>query len=218
MEKIKNQIASFLHRLGVSPNFLTVLGLLFAFGTAGLIYRGQFFWAGAVLLVSGALDLLDGAVARAAGKAGNFGGVFDSSLDRYGDGIVLGMLVIHFAARGQNLYAVFALSALLGSFAISYVRARAECEVDACRIGFWERGERIVYLALGLLFNNAALAVGVLGIFTHATVARRLFLSKRLLTGTAAPAAPVGDPRARLLYRLQVLWWVLLMILVHPAG
>ena len=212
MEKIKNQIASALNRFGVSANFLTVLGLFFALVSAAFIYRRQFFWAGTALLISGALDLLDGAVARAAGNAGNFGGVLDSSLDRYGDGVILGALVVHFAAMGRIVYATLALSALVGSFAISYVRARAECEVESCRIGFWERGERLVYLALGLLLCSPHTAVLVLGTVTHITVFQRIRLSKRLLTG-GVPAKPTfAVDRGSLGYWAQAFFWIFFLI------
>lgn len=217
MRQLKNQIALFLHQRGVSANFLTALGLLIAFGAAFLVARGEFFWGGAVYLLAGGIDLLDGAVARASGKAGHFGGVLDSSLDRYGDGAVLGALVLFYASTKEMLYATLALSALLGSFAISYVRARAECEVDSCRVGFWERGERIVYLSLGLLVNNAAMALWALGIFTHVTAAQRLFLSKKLLAGGASPVSD-AHLRARWSYRLQVLGWLLALFLIRPLG
>ena len=213
MEKIKNQIGGFLHRLGVSANFVTVLGLLTAAGSAVFIFNCRFFWAGVLLAVSGVLDLVDGAVARASGKTGKFGGVLDSSLDRYGDGMVLGALIIYFGMRSQALYAVLALSALLGSFAISYVRARAECEVDSCRIGFWERGERVSYLMLGLLLNNVQMALWVLGIFTHVTVFERLALSRRLLSerGTA-PKGVFSLNRSRISYLAQAAFWIFFLI------
>ena len=213
MEKIKNQIGSFLHRLGVSANFVTVLGFLAAAGSAFCVFECRFLWAGVLLAVSGVLDLLDGAVARASGKAGKFGGVFDSSLDRYGDGMVLGALIIYFGLRGRAVYAALALSALLGSFAISYVRARAECEVDTCRIGFWERGERISYLMLGLLLNNVQMALWVLGIFTHGTVFQRLALSKRLLSENGAPSrTDFSLNRSSVSYLAQAAFWIFFLI------
>ncbi len=216
MDKIKNKIAQFLYRAGVSADFVTGLGLLFAFAAAALIYECRFFWAGAALVVSGIFDLLDGEIARVSGKQSKFGGVLDSALDRYGDGVVFGALVIYFAARGQLLYAGLALSALLGSFSISYVRARAECEVDSCRIGFWERGERITYLALGLLFNNVRIALWVLGIFTHVTVFQRIHLAKRLLVeGSSAPPAlktPFSSPRSAVSYWAKAAFWIFFLL------
>ena len=179
MEKLKNSVASVFVKAGISANFLTFLGFLTAFYSGILIYAGTFFWAGIVLLISGLLDLMDGAVARASKKSKPFGGILDSSLDRYGDGFVSAGLFLYFSGHGQKLYAVLAVSALLGSFSVSYVRARAECVIPKCRVGFWERGERIVYLALGLLLQNSEWVLWVLAIATHWTALSRLYYAKK---------------------------------------
>jgi CDP-diacylglycerol--glycerol-3-phosphate 3-phosphatidyltransferase len=134
-------------------------------------------WAGGFLLLAGAFDLLDGAIARASGKTNPFGGILDSSLDRYGDGFVLGGILFFCAANERYGYALLALSALLGSFLVSYVRARAECVIPKCKVGFWERGERVLCVALGLLANNLAMALWMLGIGTHLTALFRLYYS-----------------------------------------
>ena len=174
MLNLKNKTAGFLCQLGLSANSLTVAGLVLAFVCSFLIYRGSLSWAGVVLMLSGSMDLLDGAVARVSGKESVFGGILDSSLDRYGEGAVLGALVFYFLQNQKNLIAAFAMSALIGSFLISYVRARAECEIANCRVGFWERGERVSYLSLGLMCGNPAVVAVVLGVGTHWTAIRRL--------------------------------------------
>ena len=179
MEKIKNYFAAIFFKAGISANFLTYLGLFFALLSGVLIYKGIFFWAGAVLLFSGFLDLMDGAVARLSKKAVPFGGILDSSLDRYGDGFVFAGLLFYCMRHGKELYAALSASAFLGSFLISYVRARAECVIPTCRVGFWERGERIAYLSLGLLFNNIAWVLWVLAFLTHYTVLCRLYFAKK---------------------------------------
>lgn len=175
---LKEKAAGFIHRMGISANALTFLGLALALAASFLIYRGYWFWAGGVLLLSGGVDLLDGAVARVSGTQSKFGGILDSSLDRLGDGAVLGAFVFYFLQQQKVLIAGFAMSALIGAFLVSYVRARAECEIENCRVGFWERGERIVYLALGLLLNNIIAPVVVLGIGTHWTAVQRLWRAK----------------------------------------
>lgn len=179
MEKIKNSIASLFVKAGISANCLTYLGLICAFGSGLMIYQGQFFLGGGVLLLSGFFDLMDGAVARQSKKATVFGGILDSSLDRYGDGFVLIGVILFYARQSNTLYALLAASAVLGSFLISYVRARAECAVTKCKVGFWERGERIVYLATGLILNNLGLVLSVLAVFTHWTFFSRLYFSKK---------------------------------------
>ena len=172
--KFKEALAKFLFQIGISADFLTWLGLCLALFCGGLIFFGKFFWAGGFLLLSGFCDLLDGAVARASGKASVFGGILDSSLDRYGDGFVLGALAVYGAYYHRLFFSALALVALLGSFAVSYVRARAECEIESCRVGFWERGERLVFLALGLLLNNVLTALLILAAGTQYTVWQRL--------------------------------------------
>lgn len=183
LEKIKNKIASFLYRLGVSADFLTYAGLLSALGAGVLIAKGYFLWAGGVLLFAGGLDLLDGAVARQAKVLSPFGGILDSTLDRYGDGFVLSGVLFYCLENYYPGYALLTLSAILGSFGVSYVRARAECVVKSCRVGFWERGERLVYLALGLLVGNLPLVLWFLGVGTHLTVVHRLVHAKKTVAG-----------------------------------
>ena len=177
MKNLKNNLAFALHRLGVSADTVTYLGLLIAFAAAWQIYLGNFFVAGVLLLFSGGLDLMDGAVARASQKTGYFGGILDSTLDRYGDAVVLGAAIIFCADMASPLYAFLSLSALIGSFAVSYVRARSECEIDSCRVGFWERGERLVVLAVALLFDNLTMGLWILGTVTHFSVLYRLYYS-----------------------------------------
>jgi phosphatidylglycerophosphate synthase len=177
MDKLREKIAAPIAKAGIPADVFTWLGLLVAFIAGCLLVQGRFLAAGLALLFSGVLDMLDGSVARSAGKAGPFGGILDSSLDRYGDGFILGGAMLYFLSAGELTYGILALSALLGSFSISYVRARAECEVDDCRVGFWERGERIVLIVIALLFNRLEACLWILGIATHWTVFQRIYLS-----------------------------------------
>ncbi len=174
---IKDSIALFLHKLGVTANLLTFLGLVCAGLSGYLIAVGNLFWAGIWLLVSGLLDMLDGAVARVSGSQSVFGGIIDSSLDRYGDGFIFGGLCYYFFNLERGDLVLFALSGWVAAFSISYVRARVECEVDSCRVGFWERGERIGFIVIALLVRNLSAAVIIVGVFLHWTVFQRLALA-----------------------------------------
>ena len=207
---LKATVAKFLVRLGFTADALTLAGLALSFYAAWLVTDGRLFTAGYVLLFSGLCDLLDGAVAREMGKASVFGGILDSSLDRYGDGAVLGGILIYCTGFEEVRYVVLALSALIGSFSISYVRARAECETEDCRTGFWERGERLVLIALALLLNNLPAALWVLGVGTHGTVFQRLVYAK---TGIKGPVSA----RNSWPYFLKAGALVLLIIFWHPA-
>lgn len=203
--QFKQYLAALLCNLGVSANALTMAGLLLAFAAAFLIYRGSFFWAGGALLLSGAFDLLDGAVARLSKKPTAFGGILDSSMDRYGDALVFAGILFFYFGVGDLLAAALAFSALVGSFLISYVRARAECEIENCKVGFWERGERLVYLSLGLLFNNLEVVLWILGIGTHLTAVLRL---------TYAHRQPLGWHKVILDLKGRRSSWYLLKVLV----
>ncbi len=187
---LKKQIAIFLHHLGLSANGATRVGLLCAGASAFLIYLGLFFWAGGLLLLSGLFDLLDGAIARLSGATGKFGGILDSSLDRYGDALVFGAMLFFFVQQEQALWALLTFSALVGSFSTSYIRARAECEIENCRTGFWERGERTVFIALGLIFNNLGLVIWVLAFGTHWTACQRLWAARQ--TQASSKMAPLN--------------------------
>lgn len=198
MKNAKTKIAAFLYEAGVSANAVTVLGLAFAALSGFLIYKGHFLGGALALLVSGGLDLLDGAVARMSANRKPFGGILDSSLDRYGDGLVLAGLLFYCASIGSFFYAGLAMSALLGSFAISYVRARAECEIESCRVGFWERGERTGLIVVALLADNPALVLWILGVATHFTALFRLYHASR--EGQSAPAESGAARMARNLF------------------
>lgn len=130
------------------------------------------------LVAAGAFDLLDGRIARAGKGPTAFGALLDSSLDRYGDAAFLGGTAAYFLREGEPGFVYWSLSALVGSFAVSYVRARSEGLSQSCRVGFWERGERLTLLGIGLFASNLKLSVVCLGIFTHVTVLDRLFFAR----------------------------------------
>ncbi len=185
---MKNTIAKLLHGLGISADFLTLSGLVLAGVSGYCISTGNLFWAGALLLSSGLLDMLDGAVARVSGRQSAFGGILDSSLDRYGDGFIFGGMILYFISLQRIDLVIWTLSAWVAAFSISYVRARVECEVDSCRVGFWERGERIGFIVIALFIPNLSTAAIILGVALHWTVFQRLALA-HVLTNRAAISA-----------------------------
>lgn len=198
----KRTLAALLCNLGFTANSLTLLGLALAALSGWFSYEGKFFEAAAALLASGLLDLMDGAVARISGKSDAFGGIFDSTLDRYGDAFVLGGLLLFCARTDRQIYAFAAFLALAGSFAVSYVRARAECELDACRVGFWERGERIGVLVISLATRNVGTGLWLLAISTQVTAFQRLFEARRQVRVSDARPAP-ALARSTALYAVQ---------------
>jgi len=224
VDNLKERFGLLLHKAGVSADLITVAGLVIAFFSGVFSFKGLFFWAGALLLLSGLLDLLDGAVARASKKTGVFGGIFDSSLDRYGDAFAFGGVALFYAHIGNVVFTALALSALVGSFATSYVRARAECVLPSCRVGYWERGERLVYLSLGLITGNLPMALWVLGTMTHATVLYRLAYaaSPKCFEGVMAGPARLDrfftdTRRSTLFYAAKTAFWLALLLVRIPA-
>lgn len=147
-----------LAKIGVSAHLLTLTSLVFAVGVAATAAQGWFGAAAALLIASGACDLLDGIVARARGTAGRFGALLDSTVDRVADGLSLLGLVVAFAEDGP-IVAVPA-SAMIGVFAVSYVRARAEVLGVSLPPLFMRRPERMVLLILALLLADVGATWG----------------------------------------------------------
>jgi CDP-diacylglycerol--glycerol-3-phosphate 3-phosphatidyltransferase/archaetidylinositol phosphate synthase len=169
-------IGSFLGKSGLHPNEISTLSLVVAV-IAGFAYAYRSPVLGAVvLLVSGAIDMLDGAVARATGKVTRFGAVYDPVLDRYAEFAVL--FGIGFGGLAPWTWVVFCL---FGMVMASYTRARAESSggLDSCRVGIAERQEKIIILVLGSFLEPffglaVSLAILIVGILSHITVIQRL--------------------------------------------
>lgn len=148
---------------------------------AWLITREQLVAAGVVYGVFSALDLVDGAVARATNQATPFGAVFDAVLDRLSEALVLAGIAWYFADRGEHVQAGIIYAALFGSIAVSYVRARAEIMGIAMREGLFRRQERVVVVTLGLLFNGLTLVAWLLAILSNITAIQRFWMLVRSL-------------------------------------
>jgi CDP-diacylglycerol---glycerol-3-phosphate 3-phosphatidyltransferase len=160
-------------RLGVTPNMISLFGFAGNVAAAVLITRDQLLAAGVIYLVFSALDFVDGAVARANGLASPYGAVFDAVLDRASEALVLAACGWYFGARGENIQAVVAYAALLGSIAVSYMRARAEVVGLSMRDGLFRRQERVALLGLGLVFNGLTLVIWPLAILANLTAFQR---------------------------------------------
>ncbi len=162
----------------ITPSAITWFGFLLAAGAAALITTGHLFAAGFVVLISGFLDILDGALARHTNQTTRFGAVLDSTLDRLAEGaLLLGILVLY--AREQSVAGILLVGVtLLGSLLVSYIRARAEALGLECQVGLFTRAERVIVLALGLLLNqidNAlVIALAIIVVFSFFTIVQRL--------------------------------------------
>jgi CDP-diacylglycerol--glycerol-3-phosphate 3-phosphatidyltransferase len=164
------------YHMGIHPDTITIVGLLVVALGALCIALGQIQLGGVLLLFSLPLDALDGAVARAMQRTDRFGSVLDSTLDRYADGLIFGALAYYFAGRGEQLNLVLALASLMGSFVVSYVRARAGEADLSVKIGLFSRFERVVTLLLMLLIPPLlSLGLWILAIGTNITGVQRLW-------------------------------------------
>jgi CDP-diacylglycerol--glycerol-3-phosphate 3-phosphatidyltransferase len=151
---------SALGRVPLTPNQVTVVGLVLTFAAAILVAFGELRWAGVVLIVAGTCDILDGALARSTHSAYPYGAFLDSTLDRYSEGAIYIGLAAYFMSAGglfQRWLVLATFAALAGSFLVSYVRARAQSLGFTCESGLFARPERLVVTVIGLVFS------GVLG-------------------------------------------------------
>jgi CDP-diacylglycerol--glycerol-3-phosphate 3-phosphatidyltransferase len=172
--RITNPLVRILSKSGITPNAITFINLALNIVAAYVIATGHFLLGGVLVLVSGLFDLLDGALARFTKQTTKFGAILDSTVDRISEAAILCGLLIWYLARGGRLEIVLIFAALIGSFLVSYVRARAEGLGWQCQVGLFTRAERVIVLAIGLLINQIFIALCVLVVFVFTTVAQRL--------------------------------------------
>ena len=182
-ERALAPLAALLHRLGASADQVSVTGFVLNAVAAALVITGDLVAAGALYLFAGLLDLLDGMLARTGGKPTRFGAFLDSTLDRASEGVVFAAIGYRFAAEGSAIDAGLVVLALLGSFLVSYVRARAEGLGAECRVGIATRPERVVLVALGLLSGMLPEAIRLVVLLTAVTVVQRVACARRGLRG-----------------------------------
>jgi CDP-diacylglycerol--glycerol-3-phosphate 3-phosphatidyltransferase len=173
-------------RLGITANMMSLVGVGGNVAAAVLVIRGSLLAAGIVYLVFSALDFVDGAIARATGKATPFGAVLDAVLDRSSEAIVLAACAWYFAERGEYWQVAATYLALLGSVAVSYLRARAEVEGVPMREGLFRRQERVVVLGLGLVLGWLTVAMVLLAALANFTALQRGWMLTRALRGSGA--------------------------------
>lgn len=186
----------------VNPNFLTTSGFLLTVA-AGLAFHGhRVRLAGALVLLGGLFDLVDGEVARKTGRVTKFGSFYDSTLDRISEVVVyLGILSLYNDYRLElgdvgMIYAV--MLAMAGSLMISYTRARAQALGIDCRVGLMQRPERIILIGFAsLLFGESGRGIALkavivlLAVLTNITAIHRIVWVWRHVR----EPAPVPGPR-----------------------
>jgi CDP-diacylglycerol--glycerol-3-phosphate 3-phosphatidyltransferase len=174
-EKIVTALVRPLHRVGVPPDLLTIVGLVTTLGAAGLLAFGYQRLGGVVIIPASIFDALDGALARLGGKTTPYGAFLDSTLDRWGEiALYLGLLY-YYSQRAARMETILIYLTIAGSLMVSYTRARAEGLGIECRVGLFTRLERLLTLIAGLLLGLMPWALGVLALFTNLTAVQRLW-------------------------------------------
>jgi len=172
---ILDPIGSFLNRLGLMPNTITVLGLAGNILGAYFLAVGNIPLGGLLVLAMGPVDALDGTMARLRGEPSSFGGFVDSVTDRYSELVIFGGLLIHFLAQGNNLACLLIYFAAAGSVMVSYVKSRAETQGFDCKIGILTRVERYLVLAPLLVFNQPMIALWIIAVLANVTAIQRIY-------------------------------------------
>jgi len=183
LEKIGRPFFEKLNHMGISPNILTFSGLGLSLAASGLLWIGSFPLAGILMLAGGLCDMLDGGVARVRGKENHFGAFLDSIVDRYSDLFLVTGVMLYFAGQGNVAMVGVCCLAMVGTSLVPYARARAECFLPRCTVGWMERPERILVLAAGALFQVMDWAVGILALLANLTVLQRIHYCWRELPG-----------------------------------
>jgi len=196
---------SLLARNNVSPNSITTVGTLLTVA-AGVVYAtGHIMTAGWIMAATAFFDVVDGEVARRTGRSTVFGAFYDSSLDRVADGALMAGLTVFYATNPvhQNLYMmVVCLCGIIGTFLVSYTRARAESLGIDAKFGVMQRPERIVLLsapqALFGLFWNGWVLIGIIILLTVTAwitaVQRIAFVHRNTRHADNKPIRIINDP------------------------
>ena len=180
---VRDALSPFAKKIvGVNPNTLTILGLLISIVAAIFFAMGEVLAGGSLLLFSGLFDVLDGAVARENGRTTRFGGFLDSVCDRFADAAIL----IGAMYGGLTSFPPFpdwfpGSLAIVGSFMVSYTRARAEAAGAAASVGIGERAVRMVILILGAFLNMVNWAVLLVIVISFITVFQRIVFVRSTL-------------------------------------
>jgi CDP-diacylglycerol--glycerol-3-phosphate 3-phosphatidyltransferase len=180
----------------LTPNAISLTGFALNVVAAVLITQRYFFLAGVAFIVGSLMDMFDGRYSRMSGKGTPFGAFLDSTLDRIEEGVVLTAVAAYFAERGDELAVGATVLTVVGSYMVSYTRARAEALGVECKVGIATRAVRVVILSAGLVFAKGAgvgdfellePAVYTLAVLTLFTTCQRVYhVRQQLVRGAGS--------------------------------
>jgi len=188
--EMREQARNRLIQSRLTPNAISMTGLVGNVIAAVLVTQRLFFLAGVAFILGSVMDTLDGRYSRMSGKGTPFGAFLDSTLDRVEEGIVLTAVAAYFASEGDELAVAAVVVAVLFSLMVSYTRARAEALGVECKVGLATRAVRVVIISAGLLFAKGAglgdfellaPAIYLLAALTVITTFQRIFHVRRAL-------------------------------------
>jgi CDP-diacylglycerol--glycerol-3-phosphate 3-phosphatidyltransferase len=197
-------VADLFVRLGVSPNILTTVGTLSTVSGGIAFATGHIRTAGWIIGLTAIFDVLDGTVARRTGKVTVFGAFYDSTLDRVADGALLGGIAWFYATNAvyaNRWMLAVAMLGIVGTFLVSYTRARAEALGIDAKVGVMQRPERVTLLSAPQAFFGLALGgwvfagvVAILAVTAWITAVQRiLFVRRSSLNEVATPLTIINN-------------------------
>jgi CDP-diacylglycerol---glycerol-3-phosphate 3-phosphatidyltransferase len=178
----------------LTPNAISLTGLLGNLVAAVLILEHLFVLAGVAFILGSLCDMMDGRYSRMSGKGTPFGAFLDSTLDRIEEGVVLAAVATWFAESGNEVAVGATVLTVVGSYMVSYTRARAEALGVECKVGVASRAVRVVILSAGLVFADGELipdfdllepAIYAMAALTIFTTFQRVFHVRRQLRRAA---------------------------------
>jgi phosphatidylglycerophosphate synthase len=223
--RLREIAARGLIKLHIGPNILTIVGLLTTFLAGYFLALGAGdtigsrhieghswygFWAGILLILASACDMLDGAVARNNHRTTRFGAFLDSCTDRISDGVIFVGILIYYLrhpnTKQAQLLSILSMIALLNALLISYTKARAENFIENCSVGYWQRGERQAAILIGLFSGQVASVLVMLAILPALTWLRRMVFAYRQIQRRDKNLVLL-DPKAPLLGIMKLALW-----------
>jgi len=171
-------VAKALVSLGITANMITIAGFFMNVVTGIFLAYGRLLTGGILVIVSGCFDMIDGAIARIRGTDDSSGALLDSVIDRYSEAAIFLGIAAYFYNQesAYGIYGIlFAFATMIGSFLVSYVRARAEGLDVECKVGLMQRTERLVLLSIGIIIQSTLkvkddlILVAVLALLTAST-------------------------------------------------
>lgn len=175
-------------RLRIHPNVLTFTGVIINIAAGWALALGEFVTAGFIMVGANIFDFIDGKVATETGEASDFGGFWDSVIDRFSDLALSVGLICLYASLHRTDYVLITSIAMVFATMTSYTRARAESLIPKCKVGFMERPERIVLFMIGAFTNRMAAVMWVIGVLSVVTVVNRIQFTYHALNNKPQPS------------------------------